>query len=297
MGLSDVPLQRWATVALGALLGGSFLYYVVTGKGEDETPLSEEERSRLAEQEAKRRAVKQQIRESFGSAVAGRVDEEMDRLAARAEYDPPIPREQVLSILKDTLKSAPRVRKGLASLAVAVQENGLSIAETYERAKKERPEDAFERAQVSVETFNEALGVFLSRQDAEITPYVSQVLGVTNGDLPASAKEEMKKPKKRLKYRDVIEAEEFKLKLLQKFAEDPWVRDTPALEGKVLWFAAQAWTHAGVARKHNLTFDQLSYALEHEFADREKASPSQTRIAIKGEIQKINVALLSRGEQ
>ena len=27
----------------------------------------------------------------------------------------------------------------------------------------------------------------------------AQVLGVTNGDLPASAKEEMKKPKKRLK--------------------------------------------------------------------------------------------------
>ena len=56
----------------------------------------------------------------------------------------------------------------------------------YERAKKERPEDAFERAQVSVETFNEALGVFLSRQDAEITPYVSQARGWRQGEAQSS---------------------------------------------------------------------------------------------------------------
>ena len=36
----------------------------------------------------------------------------------------------------------------------------------------------------------------------------AQVLGVTNGDVPATPADSVARPKKRLKYRDVVEAEE-----------------------------------------------------------------------------------------
>jgi hypothetical protein len=307
--MSSETTRRWLGIAIGAFIGGSFLWYVVTGKERDE---EEEEKQRAAEEAiaAKRKEVQQRVSESFGSQVGDAVSREMDRIAQNAQYEPPIPRDQVLAILKDTLKSAPATRTGLGKLSDEVKAEGLSVEETYLRAQKERPQDAFERAGVSLEAFNQSVGIFLHRNDKEIAPYVSQVLGVQQGEIPSAStspkgKKTMNGMKSsKLKYRDVVEAEEYKLVLLRKFAADPFVgadrapradgTDGP-LDGKVLWFAAQAWSHAGVGKKFKLNFEELSYALDTEFAEREKASPSQARIQTKTEIQKINVELLSRG--